>query len=110
MNPHVPGHDEVLGSSCTAKFDHIHKLYALEENKSLKIACDLKKASLNPGSIARTSPQHALGEYHSYSTSLIIVFGLIRLLCYCISTFSLINSLCTIHLLVLLETIFRLSE
>jgi len=64
MNPPVHGNEQVLGKSCAAKYDHIHRLYALEEDKSLKIACDFKKASLNPSSIVRTSPQHALGKFN----------------------------------------------
>ena len=62
MHPPTTGHKKLLGESCTAKFAHIARLYALEENKSLKIAFDLKKVSLNPSSIARTSPQHALSK------------------------------------------------
>lgn len=62
MHPPTSGHEHVLGNSCTARFAHISRLYALEEDKSLKIACDLKKVSLNPSSIARTSPQHALSK------------------------------------------------
>ena len=67
MNPHISGYDEILGKSCTAKFEHVHRLYSLEEDKSLKIACDLKKASLYPSSLARTSPQHALGKFYQIS-------------------------------------------
>ena len=67
MNPHISGYDEILGKSCTAKFEHVHRLYSLEKGKSLKIACDLKKASLNPSSLARTSPQHALGKFYQTS-------------------------------------------
>ena len=63
MHTPASGHEHVLRESCTAKFAHIARLYALEEEKSLKIACNLKKVSLNPSSIARTSPQHALGKY-----------------------------------------------
>ena len=62
---HLPTDDyeHTLGDSCTAFFLHIKRLYALEEHKPLKIACKLKKASLNPSGIARTSPQHALSKY-----------------------------------------------
>ena len=45
-------HEEILGDICTAKFSHIAHLYALEKHKSLKIAHNLKKVSLNPSSIA----------------------------------------------------------
>ena len=62
MHPPSCGYKHILGDSCTAKFAHIAGLYALEEDKSLKIACDLKKVSLNPSSIARTSPLHALSK------------------------------------------------
>ena len=57
--------------SCTPQFCHIEKLYALEEHKVLKVAHKLKKNSLNPSNIARTSPQHALSKYkQSLSISL----------------------------------------
>ena len=56
-------HEEILGDTCTAKFSHIAHLYALEEHKNLKIVHNLKKVSLNPSSIARTSPQHALDKF-----------------------------------------------
>ena len=52
-------HEEIR----TAKFSHVAHLYVLKEHKSLKIAHNLKKVSLNPSSIARTSPQHALGKF-----------------------------------------------
>ena len=52
---------ELFGDSCIAQFDHIKKLYSLEECKTLKVAFTLKKVSLNPSNLARTSPQHALG-------------------------------------------------
>ena len=50
----------ILGESCNAQFDHIKQLYLREEDKSLKVAHALKKVSLNPSNVARTSPQHAL--------------------------------------------------
>ena len=61
---HLPctGHESVLGDFCVAEFSHIKRLYALEEHKTLKIAHKLKKNSLNPSSIARTSPLHALSK------------------------------------------------
>ena len=49
--------------SCKPNFAHLKKLYALEKHKSLKVAHALKKASLNPSNIAKTSPQHALSKY-----------------------------------------------
>ena len=58
------GNEEVLGDSCTALFAHIKQLYALEEEKQLKVAYALKKSSLNPSNIARTSPQLALSTYN----------------------------------------------
>jgi len=67
FNLPTSGFEDILGSACTAMFSHINKLYALEEYKTLKIAFRLKKASLNPSNIARTSPQHALSEYSSLS-------------------------------------------
>ena len=63
MHPSCSACEHILGESCTAKFAHIDRLYALEEDKSLKIACDLKKVSLNPSSIARTSPMHARSKF-----------------------------------------------
>ena len=54
--------EEHFGESCAPQFNHVKKIYAIEENKTLKVAHKLKKASLNPSSIARTSPQHALGK------------------------------------------------
>ena len=63
MNPPTVGHEDVLGKSCNADFAHIKHLYAMEEDKALKIAHTLKKVALNPSSIARTSPQHALGKF-----------------------------------------------
>ena len=63
MNPPTTGHEHILGESCSAKFSDIKKLYALEEDKVLKVAHKLKKSSLNPSNIARTSPQHALSKF-----------------------------------------------
>ena len=57
------GFETTLGNSCKGHFSHIKKLYAMEEHKTLKIAHALKKVSLNPSNVARTSPQHALGTY-----------------------------------------------
>jgi len=64
---HLPtaGFESFLGSSCTAQFSHIKRLYALEEHKVFKVAHGLKKVSLNPSSLSRTSPQHALGKCFS---------------------------------------------
>jgi len=56
------GYEEILGERCTASFAHIKHLYAIEEAKPLKIAFALKRAALNPSSIARTSPQHAISK------------------------------------------------
>lgn len=63
---HLPtnGYEDMLGEMCTAFFSHIKRLYAMEEHKTLKVAFSLKKASLNPSSIARTSPQHALSKFN----------------------------------------------
>jgi len=57
------GFEEYLGDACAPYFSHVKKVYAIEENKTLKVAHKLKKASLNPSNIARTSPQHALGMH-----------------------------------------------
>ena len=60
---HLPAKDfeTLFGKSCMAQFSQIKHLYALEEDKLLKISFALKKVSLNPSSLACTSPQHALG-------------------------------------------------
>ena len=65
MHPPTLGHEHILGDTCVAKFSHLKELYAMEEGKALKVAHALKKVSLNPSSIARTSPQHALGKFFS---------------------------------------------
>ena len=62
MNVPTEGFEDILGDNCIAVFDHVKSLYALEEHKVLKVAFSLKKISLNPNSIARTSPQHALSK------------------------------------------------
>ena len=56
----------ILGGECLAQFEHINRLYALEEHKPLRIAFTLKKASLNPSNIARTSPQHASSNWFCF--------------------------------------------
>ena len=66
MHLTTTGYEDKLGETCTALFAHIKRFYAIEEDKVLKIACALKKASLNPSSIARTSPQHALSKCSKY--------------------------------------------
>ena len=48
--------------NCVAQFSHIKRLYALEEFKTLKVAFVLTKVSLNPSSLSRTSPLHALNK------------------------------------------------
>ena len=48
--------------NCVAQFSHIKRLYALEEFKTLKVAFALTKVSLNPSSLSRTSPLHALSK------------------------------------------------
>ena len=62
---HLPstGYEAISGDFCVAEFSHIKRLYALEKHKTLKIAHKLKKNSLNPRSIARTSPLHAFSKY-----------------------------------------------
>lgn len=60
---HLPSDfPDMIGDKCKAHFDHVKELYAVEEAKPLKIAFALKKNSLNPNNIARTSPQHALSK------------------------------------------------
>ena len=61
--PEIPGDDSVFEEKCVAQFSHIKRLYAIEEHKPLKVAYSLKKASLNPSNIARTSPHHALSKF-----------------------------------------------
>ena len=60
------GHRDILNVDgvCNASFLHVKKLYSKEENLPLKIAHALKKGSLNPVNISRTSPQHALSIFH----------------------------------------------
>ena len=62
MNIPTSGFEFLLGDSCQANFNHIKRLYAMEEYKSLKVTHSLKKVSLNPSNVARTSPQHALSK------------------------------------------------
>ena len=75
---HLPsGHESVFGDHCVAEFSHIKWLYALEEHLTLKIAHKLKKSSLNPSSIAKTSPLHAFSKYLKLCTLCnIIIFVL----------------------------------
>ena len=63
--PETADEQNILGGRCIAKFAHIQRLYAIEEHKPLKVAHSLKKASLNPSNIARTSPQHALSKFET---------------------------------------------
>jgi len=63
MNLPTSGFEEILGTSCVANFAHIKRLYALEEDKTLKVAHALKKCFLIPSNIVKTSPQHALSKY-----------------------------------------------
>ena len=60
--PEISDDYNIFGGKCIAQFAHIKWLYALEEHKPLKVAHALKKVSLNPSNIARTSPQHALSK------------------------------------------------
>ena len=64
MHPPTLGHEHILGDKSIAQFAHLKQLYEIE-GKTLKVAHALKKVSLNPSSIARTSPQHALGKIFS---------------------------------------------
>ena len=61
---HIPtsGFETILGSPCLGLFSHIKQLYHLEEHKTLKVAHTLKKVSLNPSNVAKTSPQHAISK------------------------------------------------
>ena len=47
-----------------ANFHQVKKLYVEEESKNLKIAHKLTSTCLEPTSIQRTSPRHALGIYN----------------------------------------------
>ena len=59
---HYPkGFDDILDENSCADFRHIKSLFFKEETFPLKIAHMLTKTALNPSSIARTSPRHALG-------------------------------------------------
>ena len=62
MHPPTLGHQHILEDKCIAQFAHLKQLYQIEEGKTLKVAQTFRKVSLNPSSIARTSPQHALGK------------------------------------------------
>ena len=62
MHPPTLGHEHILGDKCIAQFAHLKQLYQLKEGEALKVTHALKKVSLNPSSIARMSPQHALGK------------------------------------------------
>ena len=53
MSVPTQGHEGILGESCIGDFAHIKRLYAMEEQKPLKVAHKLKKVALNPSSIAR---------------------------------------------------------
>ena len=63
MNIPTSNFESLLGSPCLGLYSNIKQLYALEEHKTLKIAHSLKKASLNPSNVAKTSPMHALCKY-----------------------------------------------
>ena len=58
----LPGSDyaDLIAPSCTANFSHTKALFFKEEHFLLKVAHALKKSSLNPNNVARTSPSHAL--------------------------------------------------
>ena len=62
MNNPAAGFENILGTTCTAYFSSVKRLYAIEEDKALKVASKMKKSSLNSSSIAKTSPQHALSK------------------------------------------------
>ena len=64
LNIPTNGHKNLICSSCFPSFSHLRHVYALEESKVLKFAHVLKKSSLNPSSIARTSPHQACNEYN----------------------------------------------
>ena len=58
------GFPEFLDDFGTADFNHIRSLYRKEESLPLKAAHKLTMECLNPASIARTSPRHALAVFH----------------------------------------------
>ena len=62
--------DWVNFEEISPQFSHIKMIYALEENKTLKVAHKLKKVLLNPSNITRTSSQHALGMMLGYTSLL----------------------------------------
>ena len=74
MHPPSSGYKHVLGDSCTAEFAHIACVYALEEDKSLKIPCDFKKVSINPSTIAKTSLLHALSTCYALLCYLLVIY------------------------------------
>ncbi len=59
---HLPGsdHADLITPNCTTNFSHIKALFFKEEHLPLKVAHALKKSSLNPNNVARTSPSHTL--------------------------------------------------
>ena len=57
FNIPTQGFEKTLSQVCSPTTSK--KVYMIEENKTLKMAHKLKKVSLNPSSIGRTSPQHA---------------------------------------------------
>ena len=61
--PEIPGDNSVFEKKCVAQFSHINRLYAIVKHKPIKVAYSLKKVSLNPSNIARTSPHHALSKF-----------------------------------------------
>ena len=56
------GFSDIFDNNGVADFKHIKALFYREESMPLKAAYMLTKQCLNPNSIARTSPRHALGK------------------------------------------------
>ena len=56
------GYDDLLDTDGVASFNHISQLAQREETMVLKMARKLTRPSLDPTSIEKTSPKHALGK------------------------------------------------
>ena len=61
MSRFLSEYSEFLRNGGVADFRHSKDLFFNEETMPMKIAYSVNIMSLNPNSIARTSPQHALG-------------------------------------------------
>ena len=57
------GFEDLFDENGAADFRHVKALFSKEEEKPLRVAHLLNSASLNPSSISRTSPRHALAVF-----------------------------------------------